>query len=91
MFFRKNNKYITDSINGYRAIRSKVFKQLNCDEAGYAIEYQMTIRALKEDMKIKEFPTIENKRIAGISQAPSISTGLTFIRCLFKETKKKFF
>jgi len=90
-FFNKRNKYITDSINGYRAIRADIFKKLNCDEAGYAIEYQMTIRALKADIKIREFPTIENNRIAGISQAPSISTGFTFIRCLLKELIKKFF
>ncbi len=90
-FFNKKNQYITDSINGYRAIRADTFKKLNCDEAGYAIEYQMTIRALKADIKIKEFPTIENNRIAGISQAPSISTGFIFIRCLLKELIKKFF
>ena len=90
-FFNKKNQYITDSINGYRAIRADTFKKLNCDEAGYAIEYQMTIRALKADIKIKEFPTIENNRIAGISQAPSISAGFIFIRCLLKELIKKFF
>jgi hypothetical protein len=51
----------------------------------------MTIRALRHNAKIKEFPTIENNRIAGISQAPSISTGFTFLRCLLKELTKKFF
>ena len=45
----------------------------------------MTIRAMKKNLKIKEFPTIENNRIAGISQAPSIQTGIIFIRCLLKE------
>ena len=64
---------------------------MNCNEIGYAIEYQMTIRALRQNAKIKEFPTIENNRIAGISQAPSISTGFTFLRCLLKELTKKFF
>jgi hypothetical protein len=49
----------------------------------------MTIRALRQNAKIKEFPTIENNRIAGISQAPSISTGFTFLRCLLKELTKK--
>ena len=64
--------------------KSKKFSKLKCDEK-HAIEYQMTIRAMKKNLKIKEFPTIENNRIAGISQAPSIQTGITFIRCLLKE------
>ena len=44
----------------------------------------MTIRSMKNGFKIKEFATIERDRIAGISQAPSIPTGLTFIRALLK-------
>lgn len=84
IFFNKN-KYVTDSINGFRGINRKSFLKLKCDEKNYAIEYQMTIRAMKKNLKIKEFPTIENNRIAGISQAPSIQTGITFIRCLLKE------
>ena len=45
----------------------------------------MTIRSMKIGYKIKEFATIESDRIAGVSQAPSIPTGLTFIRALIKE------
>ena len=78
-------KYVTDSINGFRGITKKKFKILNCDENFYAIEYQMTIRSMKLGYNIKEFPTIESDRIAGISQAPSISTGFTFIRALIRE------
>ncbi len=84
LFFNKN-KYVTDSINGFRGVKRKSFLKLKCDEKKYAIEYQMTIRAMKKNLKIDEFPTIENDRIAGISQAPSIQTGITFIRCLLKE------
>tara|TARA_X000000950_G_C13887866_1_gene649613 strand:- start:1622 stop:2335 length:714 start_codon:yes stop_codon:yes gene_type:complete len=84
LFFNQKN-FITDSINGYRGIKRKTFYKLKCDEKKYAIEYQMTIRAMKKKLKICEFPTIENDRIAGITQAPSIETGITFIRCLLKE------
>ena len=45
----------------------------------------MTIRSMKLRYKIKEFATTEFDRIAGISQAPSIPTGLTFIRAFIKE------
>ena len=47
IFFNKN-KYVTDSINGFRGINRKSFLTLNCDEKNYAIEYQMTIRAMKK-------------------------------------------
>ena len=76
---------MTDSINGFRGMKKKSFLKLNCDEKFYAIEYQMTIRSMKLGFKIKEFPTIENPRIAGVSQAPSIPTGITFIRALLRE------
>lgn len=84
LFFNKNN-FITDSINGFRGLKKDKFKKLKCDENFYAIEFQMTIRSMKIGYKIKEFATIESDRIAGVSQAPSIPTGLTFIRALLKE------
>ena len=83
--FFNNNNYITDSINGFRGLKKDKFKKLKCDENFYAIEFQMTIRSMKIGYKIKEFATIESDRIAGVSQAPSIPTGLTFIRALLKE------
>jgi|TARA_B110000027_G_C16122421_1_gene304123 hypothetical protein len=84
LFFNKN-KYVSDSINGFRGIKKNKFIKLECDENYYAIEYQMTIRSMKVGYKIKEFPTIEKERIAGVSQAPSIPTGITFIRAFFRE------
>ena len=79
------NSYITDSINGYRGITKKCWEKIRPDGAGYTIEYQSTIRALKLDLKVAEFPTIEGHRIGGESNARSIPTGLRFLRLLFKE------
>ena len=83
--FRRRSPYVTDSINGYRAITREATKRLALDALDYTIEYQMTIRALKEGMKIVEFPTKEGHRVAGKSGAPSIPTGLCFLRCLLRE------
>ena len=83
--FFNNENYVSDSINGFRGLTKQKFIKLKCDEKYYAIEYQMTIRSMKIGYKIKEFATIESDRIAGVSQAPSIPTGLTFIRALIKE------
>ncbi len=76
---------VTDTINGYRAIRKSLFKKLNLDAAGFAIEFQMTIRALKVGAKIAEIPTIEGNRIGGQSTSHAIPTGLKFIYYLIKE------
>ena len=76
---------VTDSINGYRAIKKDSLKRLRLDAGGFAIEFQMTIRALKAKMKIAEIPTIEGNRIGGKSTSVAIPTGLKFIYYLLRE------
>jgi len=83
--FRKTGQYVTDSINGFRAITKEAAVRLNQDARDYTIEYQMTIRAFKHKLKIKEFPTTEGERLFGETKAPSIPTGLRFLKCYFKE------
>lgn len=75
----------TDTINGYRGIKKSVLEYLNLDATGFAIEYQMTIRALKLKMKIAEIPTIEGNRIGGNSTSYAIPTGFKFIYYLLRE------
>lgn len=76
---------ITDTINGYRAIKKDAFLRLNLDATGFVIEYQMSIRALKSKLKIAEIPTYEGDRIGGESTAKSIPTGLLFLKFLIRE------
>jgi glycosyltransferase involved in cell wall biosynthesis len=83
--FRKTGSFVTDSINGYRAITRRAAKELRLDAPDYTIEYQMTIRALKKGMTIVEFPTCEGPRVAGVSGAPSFPTGLRFLKRLWVE------
>jgi glycosyltransferase involved in cell wall biosynthesis len=85
-FFNKlRSPYITDSINGYRGITKKAAETLQLDAPDYTIEYQMTMRAMKHKLNIKEFPTYEGQRIAGETGAPSFPTGVKFIKRFFKE------
>lgn len=79
------NGKLTDSINGYRAITKKAFKKLKLDAPGYAIEYQMSIRILKMNLKIVEIPTIEGNRIGGESGSKAIPTGILFLKYLLRE------
>ena len=83
--FRNKSPYVTDSINGFRALRKSLADRLQLDAAGYTIEYQMTMRALKAGARIVEFPTQEHPRLAGETGAPSIRTGLQFLACFYRE------
>ena len=86
IIWNTNRNYITDSINGYRAIKKEAFNKLNISApSGFVIEYQMSIRAMKLGLKVAEIPTVEGKRIGGVSTAKSIPTGLLFLRFLLKE------
>lgn len=76
---------LTDSINGFRAIKKNKFWELNPDTEGFGIEYQISIRALKKKFRIKEIPTTEGERIGGMSTAHTFSTGWLFMKIIAKE------
>lgn len=79
------DRYITDTINGFRAITKEAFDKMEIDAPGFVIEYQMSIRAMKLNLKIAEIPTYEANRIGGESTARSLPTGILFLKFLFKE------
>ena len=88
ILFRRAGPYVTDSINGYRAITRAAARQLQLDSLDYTIEYQMTIRALRKGMSIAEFPTYEGQRVAGETGASSLPTGLRFLKKLWFEWRR---
>ncbi len=77
--------YISDTINGYRAVTREAFERLNPDAPGFVIEYQMSIRAMKLGMSVAEIPTLEGHRIGGESKASSLPTGFIFLKVLLRE------
>ena len=87
LLWNQSGVYVTDSINGFRAIRRGLVNQLKQDAVGYTIEYQNTIRALKKGLRIAEFETHEGQRIAGSTKAHSFETGIKFLQCLFREVR----
>lgn len=92
LFFRRSHRpYVSDSINGYRAITRAAARQLELDAPDYTIEYQMTIRALHAGLRIAEFPTYEGQRVAGDTGAPSFPTGVKFIQRFIYELKRAYF
>jgi glycosyltransferase involved in cell wall biosynthesis len=82
----RSRTYITDTINGYRAITRPAFNRLAPDAEGYAIEFQMSIRALQLRMRVLEIPTQESPRIGrGVSKLNAIPVGLKFLGVLAHE------
>jgi glycosyltransferase involved in cell wall biosynthesis len=77
---------ISDTINGYRAITRAAFARLRPDAEGYAIEFQMSIRALQLGLRVLEIPTQESPRIGrGVSKLNAIPVGLKFGALLVRE------
>jgi len=83
-----NQKYVTDTINGFRAITKNAWQKLMPDASGYTIEFQCSIRAFKKGLTIAEFPTSEWPRIDGREGSPSIHTGFAFLRLFISELFK---
>ncbi len=78
-------RYITDTINGFRAVTKEAFDKIKIDAPGFVIEYQMSIRSMKLNLRAAEIPTYEGSRIGGESTAKSIPTGILFLKFLLKE------
>lgn len=79
---------ITDAINGYRAITVGAWQRLSPDGPGYTIEYQTSIRAYQQRLRVVEFPTHEGQRIGGESQAKAVGTGLRFLKLYASELRR---
>ena len=84
ILFRRG-PYVTDTINGFRAIRRDLFEALHLDECGFPIEYQMSIRAMKMRANISEIPTTEGNRIGGESKCYSFPVGWGHVKVLVRE------
>ncbi|MGZ3694302.1 MAG: glycosyltransferase family 2 protein [Bdellovibrionota bacterium] len=83
--------WVSDTINGFRAITKDAWARLKLDGPGYTIEYQSSIRSFKLGLKVAEFPTHEAVRIDGREGSPSMKTGIAFLRMYFSEIVKRSF
>lgn len=77
--------YVTDTINGFRALRRKDLLKLKTTVKRFPIEYQISIRAMTRGWKIAEIPTIEGQRAGGESKAISWPVGKDHIKVLLSE------
>lgn len=80
---------VTDCINGFRALSREAFERLALTEDRFPIEYQMSIRAMKQGMRIIEIPTAEGDRVGGESKAKSLPVGLGHVKVLLQEIVRR--
>jgi glycosyltransferase involved in cell wall biosynthesis len=76
---------LTDTINGFRAVKRTSVLEMALEPSGFDIEFQMSIRGRKLGHRIAEIPTLEGDRIGGESTAYSIPTGMLMLRRYLKE------
>jgi glycosyltransferase involved in cell wall biosynthesis len=77
--------YVTDTINGFRAMRRRALLDLQTTVKRFPIEYQISIRAMRRRWKIAEIATIEGQRAGGESKALSWPVGKDHIKVLLCE------
>lgn len=77
--------YVTDTINGFRALPTARLLELDTTVKRFPIEYQISIRAMQRGWRIAELPTVEGQRAGGESKALSWPVGKDHLKVLLNE------
>ena len=83
--FNQNDRYVTDTINGFRALHRQDLLDLDTSVKRFPIEYQISIRAMSRGWDIRELSTIEGQRAGGESKALSWPVGKDHLKVLVSE------
>ncbi|MCB9742348.1 MAG: glycosyltransferase [Alphaproteobacteria bacterium] len=78
-------EYVTDTINGFRALRREDLLELDTSVKRFPIEYQISIRSMRRGWKIAELATVEGQRAGGESKALSWPVGKDHLKVLLSE------
>lgn len=70
---------ITDTQNGFRAIKTATAKKLSLTENVFTIEQEMIMKTLKGNFRVTEIPSHEYKRAYGQSHIRLLSMGWRYI------------
>lgn len=82
-----NNRFgvhLSDTLNGFRAIRRDAALRLGLTENTHTIEQEMVIRALRLGYRVMNVPTHEYARAHGASHIRIFREWPTFVWCLVK-------
>jgi dolichol-phosphate mannosyltransferase len=75
---------LSESQNGFRAIRVSVFKDLGLVENITTIEQEMIIKTLKKGYRMAEVPSHEHERKAGYSKISVRKVAFRYVYTMFK-------
>ena len=84
----KFNVWLSESQNGFRAIKTDVIKQLGLKENITTIEQEMIIKTLKKGFRMGEVPSHEKRRVGGYSK---IDLKKVWLRYVYSFIKYLFF
>lgn len=76
---------LTDALNGFRAIKTNVMKEIDTTAEHFDIEIQMSMRCIKNGYKVDEIPTVEPNRIGGVAKLNTFVDGWRCTKFLVKE------
>ncbi len=77
----------SDLCYGYIAFWKRVLPDIDPDSDGFAIETQMSVRALKAGLRIAEVPSFERRRIHGKSNLRAIPDGWSILKTILRERR----
>jgi dolichol-phosphate mannosyltransferase len=75
---------LTDSQNGFRAIKTEVIKSLNLQEDITTIEQEMIAKTLKNNFSLYEVPTHESSRVYGETKINLFRHSLRYVYSALK-------
>lgn len=75
---------LTDCWNGFRGFKLKCFEKIKIEEKDYLVEAETTIKFLKNQHSIYEFPTKENPRLYGKSSNTIFKSGFGHLILIIK-------
>jgi glycosyltransferase involved in cell wall biosynthesis len=75
---------LTDSQNGFRAIRASSIRALSLTEDLHTIELEMVLKGLKHGMRVCQVPSHEYARRAGQSSLSVVRQTPAFLWCLLR-------
>jgi dolichol-phosphate mannosyltransferase len=76
--------HLTDSQNGFRAVRAEVIRALPLRENRHTIELEMVLTALKRGFRVTQVPSHEYARRAGHSSLSVVNQTPAFLWCLLR-------
>ncbi len=74
--------HYSDMCYGYRSFKKGVLEKLDLKETGFGIETEISIKAVKNKLKVLEVPSIEKQRAAGEAKLRTFRDGYVILRTI---------